>query len=263
MSSTPPRGPSGEGAEAPKRPFVIHRSGLPQRQDAELPRPLKRMLAAGVAVVILGLVYAARYQLHLVERPRPLPVLPAVVDLIELGMTPEQVSALKERLPAHRGEGHVTGAIGSPEQEEWTFYGYPRGFPPNVVLGDPPSAEGVLRFQDGTVSYLRVVAAGRAPEVATVDVVDGVLSEVERRLKEPQAAPLRLSEVEARLGPGLRAGRLLQAGAKEPVLDLWRWRYAWIEQGKLGELVDLDLLVAPEPTAEGEPDGRVVRMSDR
>lgn len=241
--AAPPPGPP------PPPAFQLHRSGVPPR-GAELPLPLRRLLAVLLALGVLGALYLGRYTIGLVPRPVPLPALPAVVDLIALGMTLEEVEGLAQRLPRHRGEGRFVGASGAPDREAWTFCGYPRDFPAHVILGDPPELPGVLRWSDGRVSYLRVVSPRHGPEAGTATVVGGVLEELERRLHQP--APLLLREVEARLGPGLRAGRLLEAGSPTPELDLWRWSYPWIRNGRAGELVDLDLLA--------EPGGRVVRL---
>lgn len=244
-----------ETAASPRAEFKLHRSGLPQGGAVELPRPLKRMLAVSLVILVLGVAFAARYELGLVERPRPLPVLPAVVDAIALGMTPEEVRGLGERLPKHRGDSLYVGASGDPQRPTWRFYGYPRDFPAGVNLGEAPELEGTLRFSDGRVAALRVVHPGHGPEVSAVDVIEGLLEEVERRLKDPAAAPLRLDDVQGRLGFGRRAGRLLEAGAPHPELDLYRWSYPWLVDGRLGELKDLDLLVTP--------DGRVVGQGAR
>ena len=225
--------------ESTQKEFQLYRSTVAPRRELGVPPKAIAMVLAGLLPLLVYVLLTYQW-----TTPPPLPVLPEVVDHLVLGMSQEQVEGLKDSLPK-RGARFVGATPASGDR--WHFRGYPRDFPTNVVLGDVPELEGTLTFDDG-LATLRAVYEGHGPEVDTADVLEGILEELPAAL---QGKTLRLEDVVDRLGPGLRAGRLLDAEAEHKELEVYRWSYPFVSGGKLGALTDLDLLVTPDGLVVG------------
>jgi hypothetical protein len=246
----------------PRPQFVVHRSG--QRSFAQRRPSLLTPQALVILFVFLFLpcgAYVASlegsafsFQGGWISHPKPLPVVPEVVDRLALGMTPEEVEAAGEGLDS-RGFYQPSGAFPSQYPADgpgaYRFFGYPRDYPKNVVLGDLPVLRGTLTFEDDRLVGLRVLSQEHGPEVGTADVVGGVLGELQARLREGERAPLTLDEVEEELGYGLRVGRLIREGARPSSVSVYRWSYTGWVDGTLGALADLDLCVDADGTVVG------------
>jgi len=188
---------------------------------------------------------AAHQQATKGAHPTDLPVLPEVLGLLELGMSKHEILGLSAKLDA-RGSRLPFGVAFDPRSHACTFTGYPKDFPADVILDDSeiPSISGNLEFQDGKLLSVWLISPSLGREVEESRVRD-LAQELKATRANPEHEELELAYLEARLGPGIPAGRVLRGGPDPADHTMIRWCY-FVAEGATAGWGVLDANVTPE-----------------